>query len=273
MALRTAVLVGAVVVLAAACSSGSQTVPAFDATATSTTAGVAPAGDSSTTAPVESVEDLLDGVVGAHRTGNPVFLVQRVHPDLRDYYGHEACRALYEDFVPDDTANATIRSVSGPVAWSETFDGFEFAFADVYTVDVDFVEFGSTRRQDMQLARVGGRFYVFLDCGDPLIATTSTTLDRDRLETDEDGLFYVHRGSGDSEDILVPAMFRITYTGTASTCSLALMNAETGKELLYVTGFEGSGLKRIVLSEPLNTVYIADVAGCGDGELQVGPNP
>lgn len=271
MALRAAVL-GGVAVLAAACSSGSEPVPTFDATAVSTTTLAPSTEGSSTTAPVESVEDFLVGVVGAYRTGNPVFLIQRVHPDLRDYYGQDACRAEYEGLVPDDTAKATVRSVSGPTAWSETFDGTEFAFTDVYTVDVDFVDFGSTRRQDLRVARVGDRFYLFLDCGDP-IATTSTTLDPDLLETDDDGFYYVHSGSGDSEDILVPAMFRITYTGSSPTCSLALMSPETGEELLYVTGLEGGGMKRIVLSEPLNPVYISDVLGCGGGELQVGPNP
>lgn len=270
VARRTAVLVA--IVFVAACSSGGEPVPTFDPTGTSTTTEAALTEDSSTTAPMETVEDFLDGVVGAYRTGNPVFLIQRVHPDLRDYYGQEACRATYADFVPDDTANATIRSVSGPISWSETFDGTEFAFTDVYTADVDFVDFGSTRRQDLRLARVGDRFYLFLDCGDP-IATTSTTFDLDLLETDEDGFYYIHSGPGDSEDILVPAMFRITYTGTASTCSVALMSSETGEELLYVTGLEGGGMKRIVLSEPLNTVYIADVLGCGGGELQFGPNP
>lgn len=265
----------AVVVLAAACSTDRAAVPPFDdatTTTTTTTTTGAPAASTTTTVPIETVEEFLDGFIGAYRTGNPVFLIQRIHPDLREFYGDEACRAEYEDFVPDDTATVTIRTVSSPASWSESFDGVMFTFEDVYIVDAGFVDFGQTRRQDFRLARVGNRFYFFQDCGDPVVVTT-TTIDPNLLSIDENGFYYVHRGPGDSEDFVVPGMFRITYTGTASTCSFQLVDAETGTEVRYVTGLEGGGIRRMVMSEPLTTVYITDVLGCSRGELQVGPNP
>ena len=105
-AFRTAVI-AVVAVLAAGCSGDGESVPAFDPNAATTTPPTSVAASSttstSTTIAPETVEDFLDGYVGSYRTGNPVFLIQRNHPDLREYYGHETCRVAYEGFVPDDT--------------------------------------------------------------------------------------------------------------------------------------------------------------------------
>lgn len=272
---RTAVL-AVVAMLAAGCADGSESVPAFDPNAATTTSQASAATSSttstSTTVATETVEDFLDGYVGAYRTGNPVFLIQRIYPDLREYYGHETCRVAYEGFVPDDTSRVTVRSVSGPAEWSEEFDGVMFTFEDVYTVDVDVVDFNRTRRQDLQLGRIGDRFYFFQDCGDPLVVTTST-IALSRLDPDDDGFYYVHRGPGDSEDFLVPSLFRITYTGSDSTCGFQLTDSATGKEIAYVTGLQGGGIRRIVLPDPTTTLYMSDLLGCEGGALEVGPNP
>ncbi len=260
--------------LISGCSGGDDAVPPFEPTVTSSTTSIA--GASTTTVSVaafsETVEDFLDGYVGAHRTGNPVFLIQRIHPKLREYYGREACRDLYGAFIPDDTADITIRTTSGPTVWSDVFDGVEFSFQDVYTVDVEIADFGWTRREDLRLVKVDDRFYLLQDCGDP-ITTTTTTVPIEQLDPDGDGFYYVHRGSGDSEDFVVPAEFRITYTGLSSTCGFQLLNSETRKEIRYVAGLDGGGIKRLILSDPLTTAYISDVLGCFGGALQVGPNP
>ncbi len=245
-------------------------VPLTDANPTGPTAAVTTTTTTTTIAP-ETVDEFIDAFVGAYRTGNPVFLVQRIHPQLRDYYGRESCRAIYEEFIPDDTAKATIRSITGPAAWSDIFDGATFDFSAVYTLDIEFVDFGWTRRQDMQLALVDDRYYYFQDCGEAASVTT-TTVDVALLDPDGDGLYFVHRAPADSEDFLVPAMFRITYTGTDSTCAFALLDS-AGEELVYVIGLEGGGLKRIILPEPTSTAYMSDILGCRGGELQVGPNP
>ena len=266
----------AVVLPATGCAPDAQPEPFVDDTATSVTSTV-PDSDSSeasssTTVPVETVEDFFDGFVGSYQTGNPVFLIQRIHPELRMYYGREACRAVYEDFVPDDTARVTIRSISESGPWSEVFDDDTFTFEDVRTVDVEFVDFGRTRRQDMRLAQIENRYYFFQDCGEPLIST-GPIVDEDALDPDGDGFYYVHVGAGDSEDFTVPEMFRITYTGSASTCTFALVDSAAGSEVRYITGLENGGMKRVVLADPLTTLYISDVIGCGGGSLQVGPNP
>ena len=272
---RTAVL-AMIAVLAASCSGDGDSVPAFDANAATTTTQASTATSSttttSTTVAPETVEDFLDGYVGAYRTGNPVFLIQRIHPDLREYYGHEACRVAYDGFVPDDTSSVTVRSISGPAAWSGEFDGAMFTFEEVYTVDVDVVDFNRTRRQDLQLGRIGDRFYFFQDCGDPLVVTTST-IAMSRLDPDDDGFYYVHRGPGDSEDFLVPSLFRITYTGPDSTCEFPLRDSATGREVMYVTGLEGGGMRRIALPDSTTTLYMSDLLGCEGGVLEVGPNP
>jgi hypothetical protein len=272
----SAALLVVLVVLVAGCSSGREAVPPFDETATSNateaTAIDPPATSPSTTVSPETVEDFLVGFVGAYRTGNPVFLIQRIHPDIRDYYGREACREAYASITADDTAKATVRSVTDPAPWSEIFDGVEFSFEDVYAVDVDFIDFDRTRREDLQVARVGDRFYYFPDCGDPVAATTPT-VDVALVDPDGDGFYYVHGGAADSEDFQVPAIFRITYTGSSSTCSFQLLDSATGAEVIYVTGLEGGGMKRIVLSEQMSSVYVSDVLGCSGGEVQIGPNP
>jgi hypothetical protein len=152
------------------------------------------------------------------------------------------------------------------------FDGTEFTISDVYTVDTEFIDFGWPRRQDLQLALIDDRFYFFEDCGDPA-QQTPTPIPVEQLDPDGDGFYYVHQGPGDSEDFQVPTMFRITYTGSASACGFQLLDAATGEEVRYVAGLDGGGIKRIVLSEPLSTVYISDVLGCQGGVLQVGPNP
>ena len=139
-------------------------------------------------------------------------------------------------------------------------------------MDVDIVDFNRTRRQDLQLGRIGDRFYFFQDCGDPLVITTST-IALSRLDPDDDGLYYVHRGPGDSEDFLVPSLFRITYTGFDSTCEFSLRRSESGREVLYVTGLDGGGFRRIVLPDPSTTLYMAELVGCTRGALEVGPNP
>lgn len=264
-----------VVVLAAACSTGGESVPRLGETTTSvptSDAATTSSTTSSTTPPIETVEDFLDGFVGAYQTGNPVFLIQRIHPDLRDFYGHEACRTLYEGFVPDDTAQYSIRSITGPNSWSDGFDGQLFTFEEVYAVDVDIVDFDRVRRQDMYLARIGDRLYFFQDCGQPLVGTT-TTIDPAELDPDGDGAYYVHSGAGDSEDFVVPDLFRVTYTGTDSTCAFQLLSADTGDEVRYVGGLDGGGIKRFTLPDPLTTVYVSDVLGCAGGELRFGPNP
>jgi hypothetical protein len=262
--------------LLAGCSSGGDAVPPFDETATSNATG-ATAIDSATTLPSttispETVEDFLVGFIGAYRTGNPVFLIQRIHPDVRDYYGRESCREVYASIIADDTANATVRNITGPASWLETFDGVEFSFEDVYRVDVDLVDFDRTLRQDLYLARVGDRLYYFPDCGDP-VATKTPTVDVALVDPDDDGFYYVHGCAGDSEDFLVPAMFRFTYTGSSSTCSFQLLDSTTGAEVIYVAGLEGGGMKRIVLSEQMSSVYVSDVLGCSGGEVEIGPNP
>lgn len=274
MGARGTALMAAIFFLATGCTgatTNTRTVSPYEASPTSTTT-TATSTDPPSTTPPETVEEFLDGYIGAYRTGNPVFLIQRIHPRLGEFYGRDACRSVYEGFIPDDSARATIRSITDPVAWSEEFDGVIFTFPEVYTVDVDFVDFGSSRRQDMQLGRVGDRLYFFLDCGDPVVTTTST-VDAEQLDPDGDGFYYVHLGAGDSEDFLVPAMFRVTYTGSASPCAFQLLDSATGDELDYVTGLEGGGLKRIILPDPMTTVYVSDVLGCGDGQLQFGPNP
>lgn len=272
----TIALLAVAVVIAAGCSNDGESVPRFDDSSATSTSDVAAPEEttttSSTTIPVETVDDFLDGFIGAYQTGNPVFLIQRIHPDVRDYYGHETCRALYEGFVPDDTARFTIRSTTGPAAWSESFDGRSFTFEDVYVVDVDIVDFDRTRRQDMYLGRIGDRFYFFQDCGDPIVRTT-TTIDEAALDPDGDGAYYIHFGAGDSEDFVVPETFRVTYTGTASTCAFQLLNSDTGDEVRYVTGLEGGGIKRFVLPDTVTTVYVSDVLGCAGGALRFGPNP
>lgn len=264
------------VVLAAGCSGDGESVPTFDANAATTTTQGAVASSSttssSTTIALETIEDFLDGYVGSYRTGNPVFLIQRIHPDLREYYGHETCRASYEGFVPDDTSNVTIRSISGPARWSESFDGVRFTFENVYTVDIEVVDFNRTRRQDLRLVQIDDRFYLFEDCGDPLVTTTST-IAMSQLDPDNDGFYYVHRGPGDSEDFVVPSIFRITYTGSDSTCEFPLRDTSTGTEVAYVTGLEGGGIRRLVLPDPTTTMYMSDLLGCDGGVLQVGPNP
>jgi len=239
--------------------------------ATSTTVAITTTVTTTTIAP-ETIDEFIDGFVGAYRTGNPVFLVQRIHPDLRDYYGRETCQTAFKDFIPDDTAKASIRSITGPATWDEIFDGTTFDFAGVYTLDIEFIDFGSTRRQDMQLALIDDRYYYFHDCGEATV-TTTTTVDVELLDPDGDGLYFVHRAPADSENFLVPSNFRVTYTGTDSTCAFQLLDPETGGELVYVTGLAGGGLKRVFLENPLSTAYISDILGCRGGALEVGPNP
>lgn len=266
--------VAALVLIAAGCATTTDnppSVPLTEANPTSTTVAVTTT-STTTTIPPETIDEFIDGFIGSYRTGNPVFLIQRIHPQLREYYGQENCRAVYESFVPDDTAKATIRSITGPAPWSEVFDGTTFEFSDVYTLDIEFIDFGWDRRQDMQLALIDDRYYYFQDCGDAAVMTT-TTVDVALLDPDDDGFYFVHRAPADSEDFLVPSNFRITYTGTDSTCALQLLDPETGKELVYVTGLAGGGVKRIILTDPISTAYMSDILGCRGGELQVGPNP
>ena len=279
---RFVVVLMVLALLASACSSDRDTTPPFDpAGAASDPADGSTSNttirSTTTTVPFETVEDFFRGFEGAYRTGNPVFLIQRIHPDLLAFYGREACRTRYADFLADDSAQVRIRSVSGPETWVEEFDSATFTFEDVYTIDVDIVDFGFTRRQDMHLARIDNRLFLFEDCGDPLepIVTTTTTMaiDMDVFDPDDDGLFYVHSGSGDSNDFLVPAMFRVTYTGSATTCAFQLLDAATGTEVRYVTGLDEGGFKRIVLPNPMTTVYVSDVLGCRGGTLEFGPNP
>lgn len=268
-----AVSVAFVLVVAGCTDSAGDPVspPLTEVPATSTTVAV-PASVTTTTVPPETIDEFIDGFVGAYRTGNPVFLVQRVHPDLRDYYGRETCQAAFKDFVPDDTAKASIRSIAGPAAWTEIFDGTSFNYAGVYTLDIVFIDFGSARRQDMQIALIDDRYYFFHDCGDAAV-TTTTMVEVELLDPDGDGLYFVHTAPADSEDFQVPSNFRVTYTGTDSTCAFQLLDPETGGELVYVTGLAGGGMKRVFLSDPLSTAYISDVLGCRGGALEVGPNP
>lgn len=268
---RVSAGLAALVLVVAGCSGNGdqpESVPLTVASPPSTSTAVT----TSTTIPPETIDEFIDGFVGAYRTGNPVFLVQRIHPQLREFYGQENCRAAFVGFVPDDTARASIRSTSGPAAWSDVFDGTDFDFAEVYTLDIEFTDFGAARRQDMQLAQIEDRYYYFLDCGEPAVVET-TEIDVALVDPDGDGLYFVHSAPSDSEDFAVPVNFRITYTGTDPTCSFALLDPETGNELVYVTGLQGGGMKRIVFSDPITEAYMSDILGCSDGELLVGPNP
>ena len=92
------------------------------------------------------------------------------------------------------------------------------------------------------------------------------------LDPDGDGFYYVHSGQGDSEAFVVPDTFRVTYTGSSSTCALDIANPRTGAQYEFVSGLDGGGFERVFLDSDLNLVYVADIIGCRGGRLEFVPN-
>ena len=92
------------------------------------------------------------------------------------------------------------------------------------------------------------------------------------LDPDGDGFYYVHSGQGESEAFVVPDTFRVTYTGSSSTCALDIANPRTGAQYEFVSGLGGGGFERVFLDSDLNLVYVADIIGCRGGRLEFVPN-
>lgn len=72
----------------------------------------------------------------------------------------------------------------------------------------------------------------------------------------------------------VPPAFRITYTGSGTTCAVDIADSATGETLKSVFSLHGGGFVRVFLDTAVvSTVFISDIIGCRGGRLNVGPNP
>ena len=90
------------------------------------------------------------------------------------------------------------------------------------------------------------------------------------LDPDGDGFYYIHTGTGDSEDFRLPARFRVTYTGTDSTCAFDIASSITGEDIESIGDLAGGRMRRVTLNFT-DDVYITDFIGCEGGEIQFGP--
>jgi hypothetical protein len=105
--------------------------------------------------------------VTARRTGNLAALVGRLHPLTIQRYGSTQCRKAVAGLV-DRTLTLKVTDVDPPSVFNYDTDGKHVALPDVIGIHTT----GTARGQSVTLVThalaVGGRYYVFADCGTPI---------------------------------------------------------------------------------------------------------
>lgn len=150
-----------------------------DATVESRTEPTSDAADESPTetspepeAPAETVEQFVAGLARAIRKGNEVFLLRRLHPEVIEFYGEEACSMHLADFE-DPTAQFEVLSVSESEVYRWTVDGVTTRIPDTYTVEVTRVSGGKEEAAEIHIGTAGTKHAWFTDCGEPLGEATA----------------------------------------------------------------------------------------------------
>jgi hypothetical protein len=95
------------------------------------------------------------------------FLFDRLHPDVIERYGAEACRS-YLQTILDPTFEISVEGVGDLEAWIYERDERTTQIEDVLPVDVVQTSRGETSAFVAHLALIDGILYWFTDCGEPL---------------------------------------------------------------------------------------------------------
>ena len=201
-------------------------------------------------------------------------LQERLDPDGDGLYFVHSGQGDSEDFEVPSVFRVTYTGTSGTCALDisdpgtgEKLEfvsslgggGFQRVFLDTSVDDISLVYIAGV------IGCRNGRVEIEPDGELPEVSEAS-------LDPDGDGFYYVHSGQGESEAFVVPDTFRVTYTGSSSTCALDIANPRTGAQYEFVSGLGGGGFERVFLDSDLNLVYVADIIGCRGGRLEFVPN-
>lgn len=119
-----------------------------------------------TAAAAETPRGFLPVFSAAIRTGDQVFLFERLHPAVVEFYGEETCRVYLRDFIVPDS-EFRFRSASEPEEFTWVADGRATLVRDVVNVDVTAVSEEGQIDRVIHLGIVEGSLRWFADCGDP----------------------------------------------------------------------------------------------------------
>ncbi len=112
----------------------------------------------------EDVAAFIEDFASALASGDTTFVEARLHPDVKDAFGLELCRAWIEREIMALSNYELISIDGGPVAKQLTFPGGIRTVADMYEVTVSFVFGGQTFTNPTDLALVGTKMYWLGEC-------------------------------------------------------------------------------------------------------------
>ncbi len=112
----------------------------------------------------DALSQFIDDLERAFADADTPFLINHLHPVVIDQYGLETCRssitALTSSvFIVNPTAYTEL------VNWTLELDGIETLVPDV--VEVEYLT-GQGAERTFHVGEIGGEFFYFFDCGDPL---------------------------------------------------------------------------------------------------------
>ncbi len=116
----------------------------------------------------ETPEQFLAALASAIREGDADFQLERLHPEVLERYGEDACRAAIDTRTDPTRAFAVTQVRDDPEPFDYTSDGRTETIAATVVVEARVTTSGTTAPQDVHLARVDGELRYFSDCGTPL---------------------------------------------------------------------------------------------------------
>jgi hypothetical protein len=112
----------------------------------------------------------LDALDTAVRRGDTEYRIAHLHPAVIARYGEQQCRDfLASPPAQDTTRRDKVKSVGKPAPFEYVTDDGSIPVPNAVLVVVEAVHQGKKSERELHLARVGGQFTYFIDCGSPLM--------------------------------------------------------------------------------------------------------
>ena len=115
----------------------------------------------------EAVQDFLDRLADAVRSGDVDFQVERLHPAVIDRYGEDQCRSFFESRTDPTRAYAVTSVAPDPQPFDYATDGGSETIDGTTVVHATVTQDGQTGPATLHLAELDDELTYFVDCGEP----------------------------------------------------------------------------------------------------------